>query len=388
MKKFLGFLKNNIAAQIGLFGIIAMSAIAIFAPFIANGRPLLLFQNGILSSPALYFFFSPDTTEATIEKAFNYIGLILIIIPFFYLIKRKLLSKNAKFAKILFVIILIISAIPFLFLNKKLERQDWRIKTAELANNEFVIFAPIKYSPNENIATPFLKPNMEHYLGTDQIGRSVAARMVTGARISLAVGFAATAITMIIGIIVGMCAGYFGGKTDMLLMRIVEIIICFPTFLLLLILMAIMMDYNFKQSILIVILVIGLTGWTGLSRLVRGEVLKQRGMQYIQSCKVLAIPTWRIMLYHLFPNITAPIFVYFIFGVAGAILAESGLSFLGFGIQIPTASWGELLRQAFNDPFNYWHLMVAPGIMILFTVLCFNFTGEALRTYFDPKSKS
>ncbi|OGV50482.1 MAG: hypothetical protein A2017_01560 [Lentisphaerae bacterium GWF2_44_16] len=258
--------------------------------------------------------------------------------------------------------------------------------SSELKKGDFAVFAPIPYGPFENVAKPYGTPSKAHLFGTDQIGRDVLSRMLYGARVSLAVGFLATGIAMAIGIAVGMFSGYFGGRLDMLIMRIVEIIICFPTFLLLLILMAVMMDYKFEQSILLVIAVIGLSAWTGLSRLVRGEVLKQRALPYIQSCETLGIPVWRIMFFHLLPNVAGPILVTFTFSIAGAILAESGLSFLGFGVQDPTASWGELLRQAFSDPFNYWHLTLWPGLALFIAVCAFNFTGEGLRKVFDPRA--
>ena len=181
-------------------------------------------------------------------------------------------------------------------------------------------------------------------------------------------------------------AGYKGGKTDLLVMRLVEIVICFPTFLLLLILMSILLDYGSRQSILLVIAVIGLTGWTGLCRLVRGETLRVRQNAYIQSCEAMGTPLWRILLFHLLPNVSGPIFVSFTFEVAGAILAESSLSFLGFGVQDPTASWGELLRQAFPDPLTYWHLMFAPGLAIFLAVCSFNLAGEGLRKALDGKN--
>jgi peptide/nickel transport system permease protein len=209
--------------------------------------------------------------------------------------------------------------------------------------------------------------------------------MIYGARVSLAVGFLATGVSIFIGALLGLSGGYFGGWVDISLMRVVEIIICFPTFLLLLILMAIMMDYKYEQSILLVIAVIGFTGWTGLTRLVRGEVLKERALPYIKSCESLGLPVWRIMLFHLLPNISGPIFVTFTFAVAGAILAESGLSFLGFGVQAPTASWGELLRQASENPFLHWHLTLWPGLALFFTVCSFNFAGEGLRKALDPR---
>ncbi len=382
LKRFSSYVKKDILAILGFTGISGMISIAIFAPLIANGRPLLLYMSGKLSSPALYFIFSPDSSEVFVEKFFNY---LLLFLPILLIIKI-LPHQINKYKKIIVCILAIMLLIPFLIFNKHLDKTDWRAKCSNLHKNEFVIFAPVKYAPSENVAKPYEYSSTTHWLGTDQIGRDLLSRIIYGARVSLAVGFFATGISMFIGIAIGLIAGYYAGKIDMIIMRIVEIIICFPTFLLLLILMAIMMDYKFNQSILIVIIVIGLTSWTGLARLVRGEVLKQRILPYIQSCKTLAIPTWRIMVYHILPNITGPILVSFTFGVAGAVVAESGLSFLGFGVQEPTASWGELLRQAFADPFTYIHLTLWPGFIIFITVSSFNFTGEALHKFFDPKS--
>ncbi len=382
LKRFLSFVKTDILAILGFIGIFGMIFIAVFAPILANGRPLLLYMTDSLSSPALYFIFAPDGSEIFVEKFFNYLFLFFPMLLIIKFLPRKIF----KYKKTIILILGIILIIPFLIFSKRLDKTDWRKKCANLQNNEFAIFAPVKYAPSENVASPYEQSSINHWLGTDQIGRDLLSRIIYGARVSLAVGFFATGISMLIGILVGLISGYYAGKTDMILMRIVEIIICFPTFLLLLILMSIMMDYKFNQSILIVIVVIGFTSWTGLARLVRGEVLKQRILPYIQSCKTLAIPTWRIMLYHILPNITAPILVSFTFGVAGAIGAESSLSFLGFGVQEPTASWGELLRQAFADPFTYIHLTIYPGFIIFITVSSFNFTGEALHKFFDPKS--
>jgi peptide/nickel transport system permease protein len=135
-----------------------------------------------------------------------------------------------------------------------------------------------------------------------------------------------------------------------------------------------------------VVVIIGATGWTGLCRLVRGEVLKLREMPYVQSCVSLGLPSWRILFFHILPNLVGIVSVNFTFSVAGAILAESGLSFLGFGVQPPTASWGELLRQAFDDPKTYWNLVLWPGLALFVAVCSFNFAGEGLRRRLDPKS--
>ena len=266
-----------------------------------------------------------------------------------------------------------------------MDKTDFRaVLAADPAN--WALFAPVPYSPYELVASPYEKPSAKHWMGTDDIGRDVTARMLYGGRVSLAVGILATVVALVIGTALGLCTGYFGGKFDLVTMRMVEIIICFPTFLLLLILMAIFRDWKFEQSILIIIGVLGLTGWIGLCQLVRGEVLKHRTLPYIRSCEAIGLPVWRTMLFHLLPNVSGPILISFSFAVAGAILSESSLSFLGFGVQPPTASWGGLLRQAFNDPFAYWHLTLWPGLALFIAVSAFNFTGEGMRKIFDPKA--
>jgi peptide/nickel transport system permease protein len=374
--------KKDKLALVGLCGIVFLLAVAVFSPFIANSRPLVLLRDGILSFPALRYVFAPDTSEVIVEKIFNYILIFILPACLILIVFR---NKSGLKWKAL-AIWAMIAVIPFVLVGPKLEKSDWRKECANLASGEFAVFAPVPYGPFENADEPHLKPCRTHIFGTDQVGRDVFARMVYGARVSLAVGLLATTLTMMFGIIVGLICGYFGGRMDFIVMRIVEIIMCFPTFLLLLILMAIMMDRKMEQSILLVIAVIGLTSWTGLSRIVRGEVLQQRAMPYIKACESLGLSIWRIMFCHLLPNITGPILVSFTFGVAGAILAESGLSFLGFGVRAPTASWGELLHQAFSDPLRYWHLTLWPGVAIFISVVSFNFAGEALHRAFDPKN--
>lgn len=377
-----GRFKKDKTALVGLCGIVFLFAVAVLSPFIANSRPLVIFRDGVLSFPALRYVFAPDTSEVIVEKIFNY--MLVFIAPACLIL---LMFKNKIRLKWNGVLLwAAIAAIPFFLVSPRLEKSDWRKDCANLAKGEFAVFAPVPYGPFENAGEPHLKPCGTHVFGTDQVGRDVFARMVYGARVSLAVGLLATTLTMIFGIIVGLICGYFGGRTDFIVMRIVEIIMCFPTFLLLLILMAIMMDRKMEQSILLVIAVIGLTSWTGLSRIVRGEVLQQRAMPYIKAGESLGLSIWKIMFYHLLPNITGPILVSFTFGVAGAILAESGLSFLGFGVRAPTASWGELLHQAFSDPLRYWHLTLWPGVAIFISVVSFNFAGEALHRAFDPKN--
>ncbi len=364
--------------RLGVVGILILLVPAVAAPLLANGRPLLVFGKEGLRLPFLPFLFAPDSTEFLVEQFFNY---VLLLLPLWLLIA--LIVRRQFPRRILCGAAALLLLLPFAAARPKLDKTDYRLAAAE--SGERAVFAPIPYGPFEIIAKPYQKPSREHWLGTDEVGRDVASRMIYGARASLAVGLFATAIALVIGTLVGLMAGYYRGWFDLAVMRLVEILLCFPTFLLLLILMSILKDRKFEQSILVVIAVIGLTGWIGLTFLVRGEVLKQRALPYIQSCEVVGISAWRTMTVHLLPNITGPILISFTFGVAGAILAESGLSFLGFGVQPPTASWGGLLRQAFDNPLEYWHLTLFPGIALFIAVLAFNFTGEGLRKALFPR---
>ena len=358
----------------GMAGLLLLLLPALYAPFLVNGRPFILIDgNGAWSFPFLRSFFAPDTTEILIEQLFNFLALYIPLYFFAGLFRRSGALRIAGALLLLF---------PFFLTAPRIDKQDYRKSASEA---RFVLFAPVPYGPLEMAAPPFEGPSGTHWLGTDDVGRSVLARMVYGARASLAVGIIATLLAIIIGSAVGLAAGFYRNVVDLAVMRLVEILMCFPTFLLLLILMSSFGDRHFEQSILIVIAVIGLTGWIGLALLVRGETLKQRALPYIMSCEVAGIPAHKIMFRHLLPNITGPVLISFTFGVAGAILAESGLSFLGFGVQPPTPSWGGLLRQAFDNPLDYLHLTFFPGAALFIAVISFNFIGEGMRRALDVK---
>ncbi len=327
--------------------------------------------------------FAPDVQEVFVEKIFNYLFLLL---PGCLLI-RGIFRRNSKKLKILWIVYAVILIIPFFSFSARMDHTDWKfLASSEQYQNAVFIFSPFVYGPTQTSSQIYEKPSRQHIFGTDQVGRDVFARMLYGSRISLAVGFFATLISISLGTAIGLFSGYKGGKTDLFVQRMVEIVICFPTFLLLLILMAILLDSGSRQSILLVILVLGLTGWPGLCRMVRGEVLKQRQLAYIMSCESMGLPMVQILFKHLLPNVSGPIFVSFAFDVAGAVLAENSLSFLGFGVQDPSPSWGELLRQAFADPLLYWNLMLWPGLAIFFTVCAFNFIADGIRKSVDLKS--
>jgi peptide/nickel transport system permease protein len=237
------------------------------------------------------------------------------------------------------------------------------------------------YDPGRTDVSLKLKaPSSQNYLGTDQLGRDVFSRMVYGSRISLSVGFVAVGISIVIGILVGAVAGFYGGWVDALLMRFVDTMLCFPSFFLILTVVALL-----GPSILNIMVVIGITSWMGTSRLVRAEFLSLRERDFVQAAKSLGVKDRRIILSHILPNALAPVFVSATLKVASAILVEAGLSFLGFGVQPPRPSWGNILTEGRTYIFDAWWLTVFPGLAILVTVLAFNLVGDGLRDALDPR---
>lgn len=246
-------------------------------------------------------------------------------------------------------------------------------------------FAPVisPYGQSEqNLYQRLLPPSSEHFFGTDDLGRDVFSRMIYGSRISLAVGFISVFIILFIGTSLGIISGYFGGKTDSVIMRFTDIVLCFPTFFLILLIIAFL-----EPNIFNVMIVIGLTSWPGLARLVRAEVLSLKEREFISVAKMMGIDNLKIFAVHILPNIISPLIVYASLAIGGAILTESALSFLGLGVQPPMSSWGQILTSGKDYIYIAWWLSVFPGIAILTTVLAFNLIGEAIRDVFDPKEE-
>ncbi|PIU18791.1 MAG: peptide ABC transporter permease [Elusimicrobia bacterium CG08_land_8_20_14_0_20_44_26] len=239
------------------------------------------------------------------------------------------------------------------------------------------IFAPrlARYSPyKQNLNEKLLPPSPAHLLGTDEYGRDVCSRLIYAGRISLSVAAVAVGISTVIGTVLGLAAGFFRGWVDSFIVKVIDIFLCIPTFFLILMVVAF-----WSPSVKNIMIVIGATGWPSLARLVRAEVMSVSARNYIQAVKVLGFSKLRIMFVHILPNVLAPIFVASVLGLGGAILVESGLSFLGLGVQPPLASWGNMLSSGRTYLGIAWWLSFWPGLAIFLTVLSFNLAGETLK---------
>lgn len=316
-------------AVFGLWITIFLFVVAIFAPLLAGDKPIL--------------FYSRNGVHFPVFSGVDRVG------PFVW----KDLKKKA----------------PLIF---------QRIEGKEKA---IAVWPPVKYSPTEyNLLEYLSPPDAKHWFGTDDSGRDVLSRMIYGARVSLSVGFIAVGIAMVIGVLLGAFAGYFGGWIDTVISRAIEIMLTIPTFFLVIAIIAFL-----PPSIYNIMVVIGLTGWTGFARFVRAEFLKLKQLDFITALRALGASHRRIIFLHMLPNAMAPVLVSAVFGIAGAILTESSLSFLGFGVPPPTASWGDILSQSRNYIEFAWWLTVFPGLAIFLSITAYNLVGEGLRDAMDPK---
>ncbi len=251
----------------------------------------------------------------------------------------------------------------------------------------FAIFSlfhvPFPSDPNRtDLTQKLLPPGPGHFLGTDNLGRDVFSRMLHGSYISLTVGFIAVFVSLTIGVVVGAISGYFGGIVDNIVMRVVDAIMCFPMFFLILTVVAML-----GPSLLNIVVIIGLVSWTGTARLVRAEFLTLRETEYVRAARALGQTRLRIIFRHILPNAMAPIFVTAVLGIPDAILTEAGLSFLGFGVQPPQATWGNIIADGKSYIVDAWWLIFFPGLAIFVTALAFYLTGEALREASETRAE-
>ncbi|MBQ9070211.1 MAG: ABC transporter permease [Clostridia bacterium] len=262
------------------------------------------------------------------------------------------------------------------------------VKTTDAAGNEYTVIQFVEEEVGINSYAPL---SSSHFLGTDEKGMDIFIRLMYGGRVSLTLGFVVVILETIIGIIMGGIAGYFGGKADQIIMRLVDVLNCIPTLPILLIASVVIDSWQVESSMRIYYLMLIMTvfGWSGTARMVRGQILYLREQEYIVACEVMGIPTWRRIFKHLVPNIMPQLIVSMTLGLGSIILYESTLSYLGLGIPLPYAAWGTMI-SASTDPVTmafYPNLWIPAGILIVIAVLAFNFVGDGLRDAMDPKSK-
>jgi peptide/nickel transport system permease protein len=276
---------------------------------------------------------------------------------------------------------------------------QWRIATRHFRRNRLAVaglwivaalylialLAPL-LAPYDPIAqvdiarTTYLAPSAEHLFGTDRFGRDVLSRILYGARISLSIGFVATAISVTVGTLLGAVAGYLGGRADAVVMRFTDMVLAFPRLVLLILIVAL-----FQPSMLVIIVVLGLTQWPGTTRIVRGDVLSLREREFVQASKALGMSRRRIILRHLIPNVLAPVIVTATLGIGNTIVLEAGLAFLGLGVPPPTPTWGDMVASGRDVLTNAWWVATFPGLTIVLVVLAFNLVGDGLRDALDPR---
>jgi len=385
-------------AILGMWAIFGLIALAVFAPVLSLNQPFVYRNEHGTSFPWFRALFDRLVFENGIDVFFNLLLVGAPVYALLYAVFRKKLGaafaeRRGKiigyFALAHTVLFLLITPQRFGPLQNPLYYShpvvNLRVEVEALEDSgkkPFAVFPPRRYAYREtDPGSSVLPPSGKHWLGTDKEGRDVFARMLYGTRISLSIGVVAVALYVAIGVLLGAVAGYFGGMIDNLVSRAIEVMICFPTFFLILTLAALIQE----RSIFHVMFIIGITSWTGVARLVRAEFLKHKGLEYAQAARALGIPRRRIIFGHILPNAIAPVLVSATFGIASAILVESSLAFLGLG-DITVASWGETLNAGRLEQ-KAW-LILAPGFAIFFVVTIFNVVGEALRDALDPKLRS
>lgn len=386
------FAKNR-PAVLGLWCGVGLFGLAIGAPLLALDQPFLWSEGQGVSSPLLAALFNRLLFENGVDIFFN---LLLVLTPAYaaalWLLRRGgRLTLRATSLLIGLHLALTAAVIPQTWFgapnpfHHEAPIVDYRVLEAQrIRAGEPVtaVFPPRRIHYRETDPERSVRPpGPQFLLGTDLEGRDVFVRMLYGTRISLTIGVVAVAIYVWIGIVLGALAGYFGGWVDVAISRLIEVMICIPSFFLILTLVALVQD----RSIFHVMVIIGVTSWTGVARLVRAEFLQQRELEYALAARALGLPRWRVIFRHILPNALGPVLVSATFGVASAIITESSLAFLGLG-DLSVPSWGETLNAGRLE-MKPW-LIFAPGLAIFFVVSVFNLVGEGLRDALDPQMRT
>ncbi len=388
-------LARNRVALLGLYAVIFLLVLATAAPLAALNQPFYWNAGQGLEFPWLRALFNRLLFENSVDLLFN-LALVTTPLAALALALRPRLFPRYSAARVLVGYLIGLGALflsmlparvgqlenPLYFTERVLNYRLDRERLEAQGQPPVALLPPIPYSYRETDPTRSLQgPSSTHWLGTDTEGRDVFCRMLYGTRISLTIGVVAVFIYVSIGVALGALAGYFGGWVDMLVSRMIEVMITFPSFFLILTLAALIE----QRSIFHVMLIIGLTRWTGVARLVRAEFLRQKNLEYVQAALAMGFRRRRVIFLHILPNAIAPALVSATFGIASAILIESSLSFLGVG-DLSVASWGETLNTG-RVQQKLW-LVLAPGAAIFFVVTIFNLLGEGIRDALDPKLRA
>lgn len=391
-------LGRNRLALLGLYAISGLFALATAAPILASNQPFYWNGGSGLELPWLSALFNRLLFENAVDVFFN---VLLVAAPFVgaaVWLSFRSARRRAEALPVARLVAGVVAGVLLLSLAVTIERlgpfenpfhltrpvvnyrAEWE-RLSALGQPPSALFPPVPFSYRETDPLRGLQPpGTRHWLGTDIEGRDVFSRMLFGTRISLTIGIVAVAIYVSIGTFLGALAGYFGGWVDNVISRLIEVMITFPSFFLILTLAALIQE----RSIFHVMVIIGLTSWTSVARLVRAEFLRQKGLDYVQAALAMGLGRRRIIFVHILPNAIAPALVAATFGIASAILIESSLSFLGIG-DASVPSWGETLNAG-RVQQKLW-LVLAPGAAIFFVVTVFNLVGEGVRDALDPTLK-
>lgn len=415
---------RNRLAVIGLGLVALLFVMGTFAPFLANSRPLLVRVDPQRAEPLVTWrgqqqfprtgWFSPlvenlSRSDVILLILFGWAVLQVLgrlsTVPADNPTRRAFRLPRLLRRLLLWMITLAaVALIAWTMTRPQVlpdEKTDWESIVRSPSPGDVFHMPPIPYRPYQ--LHPVLEPQRPdwqwwgpaqdappetgrswyHWLGTDQLGRDVASQLIHGARISMSVGFVSVGIAIVIGTFIGALGGYFGRWVDFWVMRLVEVMVCFPTIFLILTVSVILPE----RSIWSVMVVIGVTSWTGAARLVRGEFFKQRAMEYVTAAQAVGDSPLRVMFRHILPNAMAPLLVTATFGVAGAIITEATLSFLNLGVPPDVASWGRTLSYGLEYVRYAWWLVMFPGFAIFLTVTSYNLAGEGLRDAIDPRMR-
>jgi peptide/nickel transport system permease protein len=388
-----GQFKKRRLAYASMWGALGLFLIAVYAPVFISNKPFLWNGGEGLESPWLATLFNRNTYENAIDIFFNSLLLpgTLLVIPVAIVWRRSAArprrERNARrvraFGAALAVWALaVVALLAFPLQTPPQQYPELEAQLEAAGTDVLAVYPPIPFSYRETDVTKTLAaPSAEHLLGTDGAGSDVFARMVYGTRVSLTVGIFAVMLYITLGTVVGAVAGFFGGRIDTVLMRIVEVVICIPSLFLILSVAA----FITERSIFHIMFIIAAVAWTGPARLVRAEFMRMRDLDFVAAARAAGFSRTSIIFEEILPNALGPVLVSATFGVASAILVESTMSFLGLG-DITVPSWGQIL--ATGRQTSSWVLILAPGFAIFLTVSLLNLLGEGVRDALDPKLRS